>query len=185
MHEPIVYICNVDVQTDVQRLTEFIRKEKCERILHSDKKGNVILIGEMLMLYALKDNFFKSVKDISFYQNEYGKPYVNCSDKAFFNISHSGNIAVCAVFDNEVGADIQKLSKYNEALAKRMCNEDEFNSIIKSENKDYEFTRIWTIKESYQKFLGRGIEYPKFPKKYDCMFKTYNLGDFVLTVAYN
>ena len=42
---------------------------------------------------------------------------------------------------------------------KRMFNEKEINLIKKSKNKKEMFTIIWTIKESYSKLIGLGLNY--------------------------
>lgn len=86
-----------------------------------------------------------------------GKPYVN-ADGFFFNLSHSGDIAVCAVSDGEVGVDIQKIAPVNGRLLKRVCTQSELRYIASAgEGEESAFCRVWTVKESVIKQLGAGL----------------------------
>ncbi len=106
-----------------------------------------------LLDIVLKEN---NIKNYKIYYNKYGKPYLNL-DK-YFNISNTDNITVCVFSDKEIGVDIEKL-KYNELVMKRMFNKKEIDLVNKSLNKKEIFTIIWTIKESYSKLLGLGLNY--------------------------
>lgn len=85
-----------------------------------------------------------------------GKPKV---EGAFFNLSHSGNIVVCAVAGNEVGCDVEKVVKTPEGVAERFFHQDEMAYIKESvgQERDERFFRIWTMKESYIKMTGEGM----------------------------
>lgn len=87
-----------------------------------------------------------------------GKPYLkDCN--LFYNLSHSGVVAVCALSDREVGIDIQKKVKPSDALIKKVCSENETKYLLSlsETEKSSAFTRLWTLKESYLKFTGEGI----------------------------
>ena len=72
-----------------------------------------------------------------------------------FNLSHSGDYAICAISDDEVGCDIEKIKDVNLKIAKRFFSEEEYNNVLK-DNKL--FFRYWTLKESYLKAKGIGIK---------------------------
>lgn len=87
----------------------------------------------------------------------------------YFNLSHSGEYAVCATADTEIGCDIQQISPERKQLAERFFHETEREYISQAsgaadsattpaqEERDKRFTRIWTMRESYAKMTGEGI----------------------------
>lgn len=126
------------------------RKEKIDafRFINDSKLS---LMAEMLLRYALKEN--KLNEDINYLYNENKKPYLK--DNIYFNLSHSGDYAICAISENEVGCDIEKIKDVNLKIAKRFFYEEEYNNVLK-DNKL--FFRYWTLKESYLKAKGIGIK---------------------------
>lgn len=88
--------------------------------------------------------------------NEYGKPYIK-NNEFYFNKSHTNKLSVLIINNNECGIDIETIRKYKPIMAKKILSKDECELINKKENKDYYFTLIWTLKESYLKALGTGI----------------------------
>ena len=88
--------------------------------------------------------------------SEHGKPYLKECGNIHFNISHSGNIAVCAMSDKELGADIEKTKHFSEALTDHVFLTSE-KKFIRPDAADKDCTRMWTIKESIMKYLGTGI----------------------------
>lgn len=89
--------------------------------------------------------------------NKYNKPYLKDSN-IYFNISHDKNTTILAISDKEIGVDIEYYT-YKESVMKKYYNEFEQKEIINSNNKEYEFTRIWVMKEAFVKMKGQGISY--------------------------
>ncbi|MBQ9549685.1 MAG: 4'-phosphopantetheinyl transferase superfamily protein [Lachnospiraceae bacterium] len=56
-----------------------------------------------------------------------------------------------------VGVDIECIRDYDEGIAERFFTKEEQDYLKFSENKEEDFTRIWTSKEAYGKFTGGGI----------------------------
>lgn len=126
-----------------------------------------------------------------------GKPEI-CGVGIEFNISHSGNWVTCAFSKNKIGVDIER-KNYNERILERCFNEKEKKYIKQSH--DYErmmnnYTKSWTIKESYIKYLGIGLRYgmKKILINYDeriiedgtdsvCFFSKEFASDYVLSVC--
>lgn len=77
-----------------------------------------------------------------------------------FNLSHSGELAACAIADRPVGLDVQNACAYREALVQRFFCPGERAYLAESENRDRAFGRIWVMKESYIKALGKGLALP-------------------------
>lgn len=89
--------------------------------------------------------------------NKYNKPYLK-NRNIYFNISHDKNTTILVTSDKEIGVDIEYYT-YKESVMKKYYNEFEQQEIINSNNKEYEFTRIWVMKEAFVKMKGQGISY--------------------------
>ena len=88
-----------------------------------------------------------------------GKPFVQ--DGPCFSISHSrGNIAV-AVSQGEVGLDLEQVRPYHEKLPRRIFSREELLWFEGRGETRIDFFTLWTLKESYFKYLGTGL--PGFP----------------------
>lgn len=96
--------------------------------------------------------------------NEFGKPYV---DGLYFNVSHSYEYVICAVGNVNLGCDIEQNRSCNIKLADRFFNPKEIEYLNKSNNKNLDFIRIWTAKESYVKMIGKGLNIPLKSFYYD------------------
>lgn len=108
---------------------------------------------------SLKD-VLKNELNITNYEltfNKYNKPYLK-NRNIYFNISHDKNTTVLVTSDKEIGVDIEYYT-YKESVMKKYYNEFEQQEIINSNNKEYEFTRIWVMKEAFVKMKGQGISY--------------------------
>lgn len=81
-----------------------------------------------------------------------------------FNLSHSADMAVCAVAKGQaVGIDIEyQKAQSNLALAKRFFSIDEYNLLNQSpENLQIsQFYELWTKKEALLKATGKGLFIP-------------------------
>ena len=86
-----------------------------------------------------------------------GKP--EC-EGVFFNLSHSGDMVLCAICDMPVGCDIEKVADAPLEIADRYFSEKERQYIDSSQSLpeiSRRFFRIWTMKESYVKMTGEGM----------------------------
>ena len=92
--------------------------------------------------------------------NGCGKPYLKNSD-IYFNLSHSGNYAMCVVSDKPVGCDIEIIrANVNIEIAKRFFSREEYEyllSIKDEKEQSRAFILLWTLKESYIKAIGKGL----------------------------
>ena len=117
-----------------------------------------------------------------FVLGEHGKPMLK-NQKIEFSISHSGKMVACGVntgtqipfktavgdefeyflrlrggCDQKIGIDIEHIRDFPwERIAKRYFSEWEQKAIREAENPNAAFARIWTRKESYGKWTGRGL----------------------------
>ena len=106
----------------------------------------------LLLLYGLKLEYgFREIPD--FQKTSSGKPFFPGDNMPFFNLSHSGDFVGCALHDQEIGLDIQKVTTPRDSLIRRVCTQNELASL----NSPQDFCRIWAMKESAAKLTGEGI----------------------------
>ena len=115
-----------------------------------------------------------------------GKPYI---DGVFFNISHSGEKAVCAFGKNEIGVDIEKIKPLSERLMDKIALPNE-RAKISAAN---QIVRLWTRKEALAKCVGEGLGEEIFKTdlsedvvRYGGMtyrLKSFELGEYMLSVC--
>lgn len=89
-------------------------------------------------------------------KNCFGKPYIKARKDVFYNLSHSGRYVVLAWGDTEVGVDVQQHDPATDrnAIEMRFFAPDEQRYVCGDIGRFYE---IWTKKESYLKYTGRGL----------------------------
>lgn len=116
------------------------------------------LTGEVLLRQALNSTF-GHWDGFSLAQTEQGKPYLQGHPDFHFSISHSGSWVVLAYGTTPVGIDIQEIreEKAHPATARRFFTPEEQAYLSQQENYAISFTKIWTGKESYLKYLGTGL----------------------------
>jgi phosphopantetheinyl transferase len=92
---------------------------------------------------------------LEFKYGKYNKPYLENSPYNF-SFSYSKNIAICALSEEEIGADIEFIhSNYLEYLqaAKLIWSK----SLIEQIKSSDDFFKQWTIFEAYSKLKGLGL----------------------------
>jgi 4'-phosphopantetheinyl transferase len=122
------------------------------------KKDRVIVItAHRLLCWGLKVSYGIIPNEYDWGEGEFGKPYLKNTEGVYFNISHSERMAMCALHDNEVGADIEKIRPVRDSLAMHIMSDAEKRAYFPGRNEEL-FFGIWTLKESYLKFKGCGIQ---------------------------
>lgn len=179
-----VYIADVG-KIDLVRVNE-LSAERAERVSRLKKIGDKkrCIAGGLLIK--------KLLPGVAAARNKFGKPV----DKngAFFNLSHSGNYAILASSDFEIGCDIQKIEYINSAkTGKIVFCKNEMQLLRNSRDKLGTFYDLWTKKESFLKCIGEGFH--RSPKSADVSrdffeengeiyyFKTYRFSDYVISLC--
>jgi len=87
--------------------------------------------------------------------NEWGRPFFAAGPE--FSVSHSGEYWACAFAEERVGLDLQlrKIKSPPEKIAARFFHPLEVKWL--EENGYERFFDVWSAKESYVKFTGRGF----------------------------
>ncbi|ESA32273.1 4 -phosphopantetheinyl transferase [Leptolyngbya sp. Heron Island J] len=99
--------------------------------------------------------------DLIFDYGPYGKPSLHNENSLQFNLSHSGEYALCGVATQVVGVDIEQLRSMErlDGLIKRCLAPTEQQALasVPSVQQSAGFLRYWTCKEAYLKATGQGI----------------------------
>jgi len=118
------------------------------------------LIGQILLRKAIADVGLSGINMENLRFSKYNKPYFE-NDQVYFNISHSGEIAICALMDKfEIGIDIERIANIKLEDFKPHMTNNEWNRIISSINTDSFFFDYWTQKEAVIKAHGDGLAIP-------------------------
>ncbi|MBR1566865.1 MAG: 4'-phosphopantetheinyl transferase superfamily protein [Oscillospiraceae bacterium] len=159
-----LYIASSDPLKDSARfdcLARTIPAARREK-LASLKNGvarRLSLAASLLLARALQDEGLHADKIAL---SEYGKPWLPALPEFHFSLSHSGNMALCAVSSDPVGCDIELPRAFDPKLARRFFHPAECEWLFSQpEAEQYDaFFRIWTGKESFMKALGLGFALP-------------------------
>ncbi|MBD5460598.1 MAG: 4'-phosphopantetheinyl transferase superfamily protein [Lachnospiraceae bacterium] len=176
-----------DVYTEAAGKVSGQRREKAERAKRPGDRALSLGAG-LLLQYGVKRYREESWKDCpagetpvcSIVQTEevlraievpeelscgcgpHGKPYLEHDPEIFFSLSHSGEYAMCALADREIGADIQRRQDAcrGDRVAARWFAREELRYYEKArtgqERSDW-FCRLWAAKEAYMKLTGEGL----------------------------
>ena len=86
-----------------------------------------------------------------------GKPFFPGFADLHFNLSHSGDLALCALDHEAVGVDIQLTKVWRPSLPKRVCSREELVWLEKQPDLWSAFTLLWALKECRVKESGQGL----------------------------
>lgn len=119
--------------------------------------GATALIDTGLRSFGLRE------KDMIYSYGVNGKPFFKNAPDIHFSIAHSSTKVAVAFSDKEVGCDIEKITTFDMDVAKSFFSDREYlriMSIPAPEDRNVEFFRYWTLKESYMKAIGQGLSLP-------------------------
>lgn len=106
---------------------------------------------------------------IRFGVETHGKPYVTQPPQAQqpFNVAHTDGLVMCGIGDRThefLGVDVERLERRTDpGLADRYFSRPEvqfLNSHRSDQDRRHAFLRIWTLKESFIKAIGTGLQTP-------------------------
>lgn len=160
----------------ILNINEIVSEQQCLEWLHkvSKKQRNRIeefrfikdvkrsLYGEILVRHLICQKLHLKSGNIIIERNLYGKPYLKGCPTFKFNLSHSGDWVVCLISHCEVGVDIEKIASANLRIAERFFKRIEYEALLEEPKNEWQkkFCHIWTAKESYIKYIGKGLSVP-------------------------
>ena len=148
-------------QYEFNTLMHLVSKEKQDRIskFHFLRDAQNCLLGDVLTRIEICRRTDLINKQLEFSTNEYGKPFLINDPHIHFNISHAGNCVAFAIADVPVGIDIEIIKPIDLKIAERFFTPDEIEYIL-SGDQIQRFYEVWTKKESYIKYDGKGLRTP-------------------------
>lgn len=180
-----LYATNVSTLQDPlenSKIMEGLPEERKSKILNCRQKhkrlqslGAGLLLSKVLKQYKVPMETLRT--------DSSGKPVV---EGICFNLSHSGDIVICAVSEKSVGCDIERVKDAPKQMAKRMFSVEERKCLqqVSGESYNREFFRIWTRKESFLKMTGTGIRGSIAELEFrDCYIKEYTMPEYQIAVC--
>lgn len=127
-----------------------------------DKKKFIIYRGALRNLLARYLGVLPN--EIHFDYNKFGKPYLK-EYNLYFNLSHSGDYAICAITkNNDIGIDVEIIKDDFDylSIAKEFFSHHEYHQLLNTaENEQaFNFFQYWTRKEAILKAIGLGLSFP-------------------------
>ncbi|MBK1811288.1 4'-phosphopantetheinyl transferase superfamily protein [Clostridium sp. YIM B02505] len=150
-------------QPQFNKLLFFISHQKQVQIkrYHLDIDKKLSLYSDLLVRITACQALDMKNSDIVFEKGDHGKPYINQYVNFNYNISHTRDAIVLAISDSAIGVDIEKIRKADPYIAKRFFTSDEQEYIIQDNfQSDRRFCEVWTKKEAYVKYSGKGLSMP-------------------------
>jgi len=156
--------------------TRCITTKELERIhrfvFQRDAKS--ALVGQLLIRFILSKAFPQSSSSFVVERTPYGRPQIISNPSFDFNLSHQYQlVCIAGTFDGRVGCDTMEYRvnaprrdsiESTANLLQREFTPTEYDFIVRTSSDEtvrfQHFHRIWSLKESYVKWLGQGVGYP-------------------------
>ncbi len=142
---------------EISRLNNFVFSEHRHQYL----------ISRALVRTLLGNYLDMPPKEIRFKQNSYGRPEIaiDCAKKIRFNLSHTKNlIAFTLILDNDIGIDAEVMDRNATliSIADKFLSKEELKHlhVLNKEQRFDRLYRLWTLKESFIKAIGKGLSIP-------------------------
>lgn len=160
------YFADISPLSDASLFSRVYESVSSERKAKTDRmrfmKDKILSLGaEYLLMCACRD-FGIDYRDERIVTGECSKPFFTFSPY-FFNLSHSGERAMCIMSRFPAGCDVEKVATPDIKIAERFFAADEYdliNSCSTPKEQNAMFFRIWTLKESFVKCTGQGFHLP-------------------------
>lgn len=179
-----INVKDIDFEENKEFLLSLVDERKREKVLRFKRSEDRVrtLIGDILVRVVLCRDFNYKNKDIEYGYNEFNKPFLKGNSKIHFNISHSKDYVAAAFDDEEIGIDVEEIKEMEyEDIVKRFFTDYEYKWIMEQEEgiRLQCFYKLWTLKESYVKFKGKGmnISFDSFKFHVDCRNNICKLAD--------
>lgn len=166
----IVSVWEIPLQVSFDTLSGYFNclsedeKSRADCFRFADDKRR-FAVSRGVLRHLLGRQLAQSAEAIQFGYGEYGKPFTDPSCEAncrfHFNLSHSGELALCALSCQRVGVDIEQVRpiKRLEGMMERCLSAQELAEVRAEEDGDRSrsFLQRWTCKEAYLKAIGLGL----------------------------
>lgn len=172
----------------IDYLMTFVAPEKAEKLkkFWRWQDRQLSLCGDLLSRKMLSQLTGIRNSDLIFEVSEFGKPKLGNLSGIHFNISHAGKWVVCVLHSEEVGIDIEHVEPIDLAISESFFHRKENEDIQGANNSIERFFDYWTLKESFIKFIGKGLSQPlnSFLIQFENDQVTVELGSKIISDCY-
>ena len=136
--------------------------ERLEQISRRPVRGQQEAVAGQLLLRRLLQEALPGVEfPPPFAYNQQDKPFLEEYPDLYFNISHSGRWAACALCHAPVGVDIQQQRALKAGILRKFAPpEREVLEKLPESEKNAAVCDLWSLKEAYCKCTGEGLRAP-------------------------
>ncbi|MBR0077191.1 MAG: 4'-phosphopantetheinyl transferase superfamily protein [Bacteroidales bacterium] len=156
-----LYKVYINDHVDLLDITVSLDKVSAQRrdqaLRYQHKVGRRLCLAAYLLLMEGLEKEYGIIEPPLFSYTPEGKPFLSEYPEIHFSFSHSGNVALCALSDQPVGADVETPRKITPSLISYTMNEIEQAIINASIDPTIQFLHFWTRKEALLKLTGEGI----------------------------
>nr|WP_286943034.1 4'-phosphopantetheinyl transferase superfamily protein [Allomuricauda sp.] len=147
---------------DTNHLISFLQKHEVLRAqrYHFKKDYNRFVVCRAFLKFLLAKQTGLAISDISIDSGSNKKPYLSSNPEVFFNVSHSGDCALIAIGNTELGVDVEQTDRNFDfmQIVLQAFSEVEIKELTKSKDQLQTFYTFWTRKEAIVKATGKGID---------------------------
>jgi 4'-phosphopantetheinyl transferase len=160
-----MYVCKIDCRIpdeEFGRLLSYVDSGKRARIQRFRRwqDAHLSLFADLLARSVIGRRLKLAPENLIFTVDPFGKPSLDDHDSIHFNVSHSVNRVACVIDRGPVGIDIEEISEADLSIANEYFAASEVEYLLTELNPVDAFFDLWTIKESYIKFIGKGLSQP-------------------------
>jgi len=152
-------ISNIDFKNALNLLTNEEQNEIISKKAHKSRCQSLASI--LLRKKAIKDTLGVAENSLQIKRTKMNRPYIETNEKINidFNISHSNEWIVCAISSiGKIGVDIEEILPIDINIAKEFLSDKEWNYLSTYQGEKVKlFYKFWTLKESFLKAIGTGI----------------------------
>ena len=145
------------ISRSVYKYLPFFSAERQKNILRYrfNADRNRTIWAELLIRYAISRKFSLPFEKILIDRDKDGKPFI-VGNWLEISLSHSGNWVACSFGEVPNGIDVETNSTDALEIAKNFYTADEYKNLcnLYGEERNLQFLKYWTIKESRFKCTG-------------------------------
>lgn len=183
----MIYINDHTEELDIAPALAKVSPQRREQALRFrfDAGRRLSLSAYLLLMEGLEKEYGITEPPLLGYSPE-GKPFLVHYPDIYFNLSHSGNVALCAISDQPVGADVEVPRKISPELISYTMSDEEQQQINTSPDPIMQFLYFWTRKEAFLKLTSKGIRNDMrrvLAESGDCHLETIQTDHYIYSIA--
>jgi 4'-phosphopantetheinyl transferase len=146
-----------DIMREMLETVSLPKKERLQKY-RCDIDRKIGAYAEILLRLMISKVTGTGCSDIEIEAGKTGKPYLACTPRLEFNVTHTRNAVAVALSDRPIGVDVERIRQIDLSLARDIFSENELIWLnADSQNRLCRFFELWTRKEAFVKCSGNGL----------------------------